>query len=35
MALVNLWGFRGTGLYILVGEVVWSAVVKAGVHATL
>ena len=35
LALMNLSGVRRTGLYILVGVVLWTAVLKSGVHATL
>ncbi|ROP59865.1 sodium/proton antiporter (NhaA family) [Enterobacter sp. BIGb0383] len=35
LALLNLSGVRRTGLYILVGVVLWTAVLKSGVHATL
>lgn len=33
--IFNRLGVRSTGLYILVGLVIWSAVLKSGVHATL
>jgi NhaA family Na+:H+ antiporter len=32
---LNLCGVRRTGIYILVGAVLWTAVLKSGVHATL
>ncbi|MEL4016348.1 Na+/H+ antiporter NhaA [Dryocola clanedunensis] len=35
MALLNLFNVRRTGIYILVGVVLWTAVLKSGVHATL
>jgi NhaA family Na+:H+ antiporter len=35
LALLNLGGVRRTGIYILVGAVLWTAVLKSGVHATL
>ena len=35
LALLNLSGVRRTGIYILVGAVLWTAVLKSGVHATL
>ena len=35
LAVLNLSGVRRTGLYILVGVVLWTAVLKSGVHATL
>ena len=35
LALLNLCGVRRTGVYILVGVVLWTAVLKSGVHATL
>ncbi|MGS9149608.1 Na+/H+ antiporter NhaA, partial [Salmonella enterica subsp. enterica serovar Infantis] len=35
LALLNRGGVRRTGVYILVGAVIWSAVLKSGVHATL
>ena len=35
VALLNLCGVRRTGVYILVGVVLWTAVLKSGVHATL
>lgn len=35
LALMSLSGVRRTGLYILVGVVLWTAVLKSGVHATL
>lgn len=35
LALLNLCGVRRTGVYILVGAVLWTAVLKSGVHATL
>lgn len=31
----NRLGIRSTGMYILVGVVIWTAVLKSGVHATL
>ncbi len=35
LAVLNLCGGRRTGVYILVGVVLWTAVLKSGVHATL
>lgn len=35
LAVLNLCGARRTGVYILVGVVLWTAVLKSGVHATL
>ena len=35
LALMNLLNIRNTGLYLLVGVVLWTAVLKSGVHATL
>jgi NhaA family Na+:H+ antiporter len=35
MALLNIFNVRRTGIYILVGVVLWTAVLKSGVHATL
>ncbi|RKQ39977.1 Na+/H+ antiporter NhaA [Enterobacter sp. R1(2018)] len=35
LALLNFCNIRRTGLYILVGLVLWTAVLKSGVHATL
>ncbi|WP_371974423.1 Na+/H+ antiporter NhaA [Lelliottia nimipressuralis] len=35
LALLNLFNVRRTGIYILVGVVLWTAVLKSGVHATL
>ncbi|WP_435929028.1 Na+/H+ antiporter NhaA [Dryocola sp. BD613] len=35
LALLNICNVRRTGLYILVGIVLWTAVLKSGVHATL
>ena len=35
LAGLNLCGVRRTGIYILVGVVLWTAVLKSGVHATL
>jgi len=35
LALMNLLNVRNTGLYLLVGLVLWVAVLKSGVHATL
>jgi NhaA family Na+:H+ antiporter len=32
---LNLSGVRRTGIYILVGAILWTAVLKSGVHATL
>ncbi|EHM51170.1 MAG: Na+/H+ antiporter NhaA [Yokenella regensburgei] len=32
---LNLCGVRRTGIYILVGAILWTAVLKSGVHATL
>lgn len=34
LAVLNLCGVRRTGVYILVGVVLWTAVLKSGVHAT-
>lgn len=35
LALMNRLNVRNTGLYLLVGIVLWTAVLKSGVHATL
>ena len=35
LAAMNLLNARNTGLYLLVGMVLWTAVLKSGVHATL
>ncbi len=35
LAAMNLLNIRNTGLYLLVGLVLWTAVLKSGVHATL
>ena len=35
LALLNVCGVRRTGVYILVGAILWTAVLKSGVHATL
>lgn len=35
LALLNVFNVRRTGIYILVGMVLWTAVLKSGVHATL
>ncbi|MBM7356007.1 Na+/H+ antiporter NhaA [Lelliottia amnigena] len=35
LALLNIFNVRRTGIYILVGVVLWTAVLKSGVHATL
>lgn len=35
LALLNLCNVRRTGVYILVGAILWTAVLKSGVHATL
>ncbi|MGU3524380.1 Na+/H+ antiporter NhaA [Enterobacteriaceae bacterium C23F] len=35
LAILNLTGVRRTGIYILVGVILWTAVLKSGVHATL
>lgn len=35
LAAMNLLNVRNTGLYLLVGMVLWTAVLKSGVHATL
>ncbi|MXP49339.1 Na+/H+ antiporter NhaA [Pantoea sp. Eser] len=35
LALMNLLNVRNTGLYLLLGMVLWNAVLKSGVHATL
>lgn len=35
LALMNACNIRRTGMYILVGLVLWTAVLKSGVHATL
>ena len=34
-ALLNIFNVRRIGIYILVGMVLWTAVLKSGVHATL
>lgn len=35
LAILNLCNVRRTGIYILVGMILWTAVLKSGVHATL
>lgn len=35
LAILNLCNVRRTGIYILVGVILWTAVLKSGVHATL
>ena len=35
LGIMNLLNVRNTGLYLLVGMVLWTAVLKSGVHATL
>jgi NhaA family Na+:H+ antiporter len=35
LALLNIFNVRRIGIYILVGVVLWTAVLKSGVHATL
>lgn len=35
LAALNLSGVRRTGIYLLVGTILWTAVLKSGVHATL
>ena len=35
LAILNLCGVRRTGVYILIGAILWTAVLKSGVHATL
>ena len=35
LALLNIFNVRRTGIYILVGVILWGAVLKSGVHATL
>lgn len=35
LAILNVSGVRRTGLYVLVGVILWTAVLKSGVHATL
>ena len=35
LVVMNLLNVRNTGLYLLVGLVLWTAVLKSGVHATL
>lgn len=35
LALLNTFNVRRTGIYILVGIILWTAVLKSGVHATL
>ncbi|ROW53551.1 Na(+)/H(+) antiporter NhaA, partial [Cronobacter malonaticus] len=35
LAVLNLCNVRRVGVYILVGVVLWTAVLKSGVHATL
>jgi NhaA family Na+:H+ antiporter len=35
LALLNICNVRRIGIYILVGMVLWTAVLKSGVHATL
>ncbi|MGS9097514.1 Na+/H+ antiporter NhaA, partial [Salmonella enterica subsp. enterica serovar Infantis] len=35
LALLNLFGVRRTVVYIMVGAVLWTSVLKTGVHSTL
>lgn len=35
LALLNMFNVRRTGIYIMVGAILWIAVLKSGVHATL
>jgi Na+:H+ antiporter, NhaA family len=35
LAVLNICNVRRTGIYILVGVILWTAVLKSGVHATL
>lgn len=35
LAILNMCNVRRTGIYILVGVILWTAVLKSGVHATL
>ncbi|MFZ3620265.1 Na+/H+ antiporter NhaA [Leclercia barmai] len=35
LALLNIFNVRRIGIYVLVGMVLWTAVLKSGVHATL
>ena len=35
LALLNIFNVRRIGIYVLVGVVLWTAVLKSGVHATL
>jgi NhaA family Na+:H+ antiporter len=35
LALLNVFNVRRIGIYVLVGMVLWTAVLKSGVHATL
>ncbi len=35
LALLNIFNVRRTGIYILAGVILWTAVLKSGVHATL
>ncbi|MRS15282.1 Na+/H+ antiporter NhaA [Enterobacteriaceae bacterium RIT691] len=35
LAILNICNVRRTGIYILVGVILWTAVLKSGVHATL
>ncbi|WP_220266636.1 Na+/H+ antiporter NhaA [Enterobacter sp. Colony194] len=35
LAMLNVLNVRRTGIYILVGVVLWTAVLKSGIHATL
>lgn len=35
LALLNVFNVRRIGIYMLVGVVLWTAVLKSGVHATL
>lgn len=35
LALLNIFNVRRIGIYILVGMILWTAVLKSGVHATL
>lgn len=35
LALLNIFNVRRIGIYVLVGMILWTAVLKSGVHATL
>lgn len=35
LAMLNVLNVRRTGIYILVGVILWTAVLKSGIHATL